>query len=72
LAGDDSGWGNGETTARTQGTQPPDQPGGNGRTLRQGRLSGVEMAFAPFGVQASFAGFEKLFVFPAKKCSFYP
>lgn len=29
-------------------------------------------AFAPLGYAVTFSGFEKLFVFPAGKCSFYP
>ena len=29
-------------------------------------------AFAPLGYTVTFSGFEKLFVFPAGKCSFYP
>jgi hypothetical protein len=37
-----------------------------------GVFTPVEMAFAPLGYQAAFTGFEKLFVFPAQKCSFYP
>ncbi|BBO70822.1 hypothetical protein DSCA_47520 [Desulfosarcina alkanivorans] len=37
-----------------------------------GVFSAVTRAFAPLGYEATFAGFEKLFVFPAEKCSFYP
>lgn len=32
----------------------------------------ITEAFAPLGYKATFSGFEKLFVFPAEKCSFYP
>lgn len=37
-----------------------------------GVFSTITDAFAPLGVDATFSGFEKLFVFPAEKCSFYP
>jgi hypothetical protein len=35
-------------------------------------FSAIREAFAPLGYEATFTGFEKLFVFPAEKCSFYP
>ena len=35
-------------------------------------FSAITTAFAPLGVDATFSGFEKLFVFPAEKCFFYP
>jgi hypothetical protein len=35
-------------------------------------FSAITEAFAPLGYDATFSGFEKLFVFPAEKCSFYP
>lgn len=35
-------------------------------------FSAITEAFAPLGYDAAFSGFEKLFVFPAEKCSFYP
>ena len=37
-----------------------------------GVFSAITNAFAPLGYEATFSGFEKLFVFPAEKCSFYP
>jgi len=37
-----------------------------------GVFSAITDAFALLGYDATFAGFEKLFVFPAEKCSFYP
>jgi hypothetical protein len=37
-----------------------------------GVFSAIADAFAPLGFEATFSGFEKLFVFPAEKCSFYP
>ena len=37
-----------------------------------GVFSAITNAFAPLGYNATFIGFEKLFVFPAEKCSFYP
>jgi hypothetical protein len=37
-----------------------------------GVFSAITEAFAPLGYAATFSGFEKLFVFPAEKCSFYP
>lgn len=36
-----------------------------------GVFSAITNAFAPLGYNAIFSGFEKLFVFPAEKCSFY-
>jgi hypothetical protein len=42
------------------------------RWTSSGVFTPVETAFASLGYRASFAGFEKLFVFPAEKCSFYP
>ena len=37
-----------------------------------GVFAPVAAALAPLGYTATFSGFEKLFVFPAEKCSFYP
>jgi len=37
-----------------------------------GVFSAITDAFAPLGYDAAFSDFEKLFVFPAEKCSFYP
>ena len=37
-----------------------------------GAFSSIIDVFAPLGYDATFSGFEKLFVFPAEKCSFYP
>ena len=37
-----------------------------------GVFSPATAAFIPLGYAATFSGFEKLFVFPAGKCSFYP
>lgn len=37
-----------------------------------GVFSPATAAFAPLGYTATFSGFEKLFVFPAGKCSIYP
>lgn len=37
-----------------------------------GVFSAITHTFAPLGYDATFTGFEKLFVFPAEKCSFYP
>jgi hypothetical protein len=37
-----------------------------------GVFSAITDAFAPLGYEATLSGFEKLFVFPAEKCSFYP
>ncbi len=37
-----------------------------------GVFSAITDAFALLGYDATFTGFEKLFVFPAEKCSFYP
>jgi len=42
------------------------------RWKETGVFSAITHAFAPLGYDAAFSGFEKLFVFPAKKCSFYP
>ena len=42
------------------------------RWKETGVFSAITHAFAPLGYDATFSGFEKLFVFPAKKCSFYP
>lgn len=37
-----------------------------------GVFSAIIDAFSPLGYDATFSGFEKLFVFQAEKCSFYP
>ena len=42
------------------------------RWRAEGVFDAITAAFAPLGYRAVFAGFEKLFVFPAEKCSFYP
>ena len=42
------------------------------RWQSSGVFETIMAAFAPLGYRAVFAGFEKLFVFPAEKCSFYP
>jgi len=42
------------------------------RWTATGVFSAITDAFAPLGYDATFSGFEKLFVFPAGKCSFYP
>lgn len=44
----------------------------NDRWRAEGVFDAISAAFAPLGYRAVFAGFEKLFVFPAEKCSFYP
>lgn len=41
------------------------------RWQSSGVFETILAAFAPLGYRAVFAGFEKLFVFPAEKCSFY-
>lgn len=42
------------------------------RWKAKGVFRPISTAFAPLGYDAIFTGFEKLFVFPAGKCSFYP
>ncbi len=42
------------------------------RWTSSGVFTLIETALASLGYRATFAGFEKLFVFPAEKCSFYP
>ncbi|MBC2711390.1 MAG: hypothetical protein HGJ94_10465 [Desulfosarcina sp.] len=42
------------------------------RWKESGVFSAITNAFAPLGYDAAFSGFEKLFVFPVEKCSFYP
>ena len=42
------------------------------RWKEAGVFSAITEAFPPLGYDAAFSGFEKLFVFPAEKCSFYP
>ncbi len=37
-----------------------------------GIFSTITRTLVPLGYKATFSGFEKLFVFPAEKCSFYP
>ncbi len=42
------------------------------RWTAAGVFSSITLAFSPLGFDATFSGFEKMFVFPAEKCSFYP